>query len=137
MIYNRALLAPLVNRGTLPVAMAIATVAAGTILQYVIVAIAGPSSQSYGEQNGKTLHFIGLTLTAGQVVIIVLTASLDARPAPPADAHATLGKAMRATSSNRTLARSCGIYTNRVSDIAWLISGARAVPPGWPWRSRL
>ena len=72
-IYNRALLAPLVRRGTPPVAMVIATVAAGTILQYVIVAIAGPSSQSYGEQSGKTLHFIGLTLTAGQVVIIVLT----------------------------------------------------------------
>jgi branched-subunit amino acid ABC-type transport system permease component len=36
----------------------------------------------------------------------------------------TLGKAMRATSSNRTLARSCGISTARVTDIAWLISGA-------------
>ena len=35
----------------------------------------------------------------------------------------TLGKAMRATSSNRTLARSCGIATNRISDIAWFISG--------------
>jgi branched-chain amino acid transport system permease protein/neutral amino acid transport system permease protein len=31
---------------------------------------------------------------------------------------------MRATSSNRTLARSCGISTDRVSDIAWLISGS-------------
>jgi branched-chain amino acid transport system permease protein/neutral amino acid transport system permease protein len=36
----------------------------------------------------------------------------------------TLGRAMRATSSNRTLAQSCGIPTDRISDIAWLISGA-------------
>jgi branched-subunit amino acid ABC-type transport system permease component len=121
--YNRALLAPLVRRGTPPVAMVIATVATGTILQYVIVAIAGPSSQSYGEQAGRTLHFLGLRLSEGQVVIIVLTASLML------GLHllltrTTLGKAMRATSSNRTLARSCGISTSRVSDIAWLISGA-------------
>lgn len=121
-IYNRMLLGPLINRGTPPVAMVIVTVAAGTILQYVIVAIAGPSSQSYGQQSGATLHFIGLRLSAGQVVIIVLTASVML------GLHllltrTTLGKAMRATSSNRILARSCGISTGRVSDIAWLLSG--------------
>jgi branched-chain amino acid transport system permease protein/neutral amino acid transport system permease protein len=31
---------------------------------------------------------------------------------------------MRATSSNRTLAQSCGIATDRISDLGWLISGA-------------
>ncbi|MFZ1993918.1 MAG: branched-chain amino acid ABC transporter permease [Solirubrobacteraceae bacterium] len=122
-LYNRALLSPLVRRGTPPVALVIATVAGGTILQYVIVAIAGPSSQSYGEQSGRTLHFLGFRLSEGQVVIIILTALLML------GLHllltrTTLGKAMRATSSNRTLARSCGISTSRVSDIAWLISGA-------------
>jgi len=35
----------------------------------------------------------------------------------------TLGRAMRATSSNPTLAQSCGIPTDRISDLAWLISG--------------
>jgi neutral amino acid transport system permease protein len=89
----------------------------------VIVAIAGPESYSYGEQSGQTLHFLGLTLSAGQVVIIVLTSCLML------GLHllltrTTLGKAMRATSSNRMLARSCGISTDRVIDIAWLISGA-------------
>jgi branched-chain amino acid transport system permease protein/neutral amino acid transport system permease protein len=38
--------------------------------------------------------------------------------------YTKLGKAMRAISSNVTLARSCGIPTERVSDLAWLISGA-------------
>ncbi len=121
--YHRVLLAPLVRRGTRAIAMVIVTVSAGIILQYVIVAIAGPESHSYGEQSGSTLHLIGFTLSAGQVAIIALTAAVML------SLHllltrTTLGKAMRATSSNRTLARSCGIATDRVSDIAWLISGS-------------
>ena len=122
-VYHRALLAPLVRRGTRAIAMVIVTVSAGIILQYVIVSIAGPESHSYGEQSGSTLQLLGFTLSAGQVAIIVLTASLML------GLHllltrTTLGKAMRATSSNRTLARSCGISTDRVSDIAWFISGS-------------
>jgi branched-chain amino acid transport system permease protein/neutral amino acid transport system permease protein len=35
-----------------------------------------------------------------------------------------LGKAMRATAADPVLARSCGIATDRVIDVAWLISGA-------------
>jgi branched-chain amino acid transport system permease protein/neutral amino acid transport system permease protein len=121
-IYHRILLAPLVRRGTRAIAMIIVTVSAGTILQYVIVAIAGPSSQSYGEQSGQTFHFLDLTLSFGQVTIIVLTAILMLA-LHLLLTRTTLGKAMRATSSNRTLARSCGIATSRISDIAWFISG--------------
>ncbi len=121
-IYHRVLLAPLGRRGTRAIAMIIVTVSAGTILQYVIVAIAGPSSQSYGEQSGQTFHFLDLTLSFGQVTIIVLTAVLMLA-LHLLLTRTTLGKAMRATSSNRTLARSCGIATSRISDIAWFISG--------------
>lgn len=121
-IYHRILLAPLVRRGTRAIAMIIVTVSAGTILQYVIVAIAGPSSQSYGEQSGETFHFLDLTLSFGQVTIIVLTAVLMLA-LHLLLTRTTLGKAMRATSSNRTLARSCGIATSRISDVAWFISG--------------
>ncbi|MGA8634171.1 MAG: hypothetical protein WB805_04860, partial [Candidatus Dormiibacterota bacterium] len=106
-IYHRVLLAPLGRRGTRAIAMIIVTVSAGTILQYVIVAIAGPSSQSYGEQSGQTFHFLDLTLSFGQVTIIVLTAVLMLA-LHLLLTRTTLGKAMRATSSNRTLARSCG-----------------------------
>jgi branched-subunit amino acid ABC-type transport system permease component len=121
-LYNRLLLSPLVRRGTGPVAMVIVTVSAGTVLQYVIVAIAGPDTHSYGEQSGRTLHFLGLTLSEGQVVIIALTLVIMLA-LHLLLTRTTLGKAMRATSSNRTLARSCGISTDRVSDLAWLISG--------------
>src|SRR5207245_11226761 len=35
-----------------------------------------------------------------------------------------LGKAMRATAANRTLARNCGIRTGRVITVTWALTGA-------------
>jgi branched-subunit amino acid ABC-type transport system permease component len=120
--FNRGLLAPLVRRGTRAFAIVIVTVSAGIVLQYVIVAFAGPDAKSYGEQSGQTFRLGGVILTASQVTIVVLAATLML------GLHllltrTTLGRAMRATASNRILAQSCGIATDRISDIAWMLSG--------------
>ncbi len=120
---NRGLLDPLVRRGMQPFGIIIVSVSAGIVLEYVIVAVAGPATQSYGNLSGSTLKFLGWTLTSAQVTIILLTLCLMA------GLHllltrTQLGRAMRATSANRTLARSCGIPTARVADVTWLISGA-------------
>ena len=117
------LLAPLVRRGTRSFAIVIVTVAAGIVLQYVIVAIVGPQTESYGVQSGNTFHLLGVTLSAAQVTIILLTAALMLA-LHLLLTRTTLGRAMRATSANRMLAQSCGIATDRISDLAWLISGA-------------
>lgn len=119
---NRGLITPLVGKGMQPFGLVIVTVSAGIVVEYVIVAVAGPATQSYGNLGGATLNFLGWTLSTAQVVIIAITITLMG------GLHllltrTQLGRAMRATSSNRTLARSCGIATSRVSDIAWLISG--------------
>ena len=45
--------------------------------------------------------------------------------------YTRLGKAMRATSANRNLARNCGIRTDRVVTITWL---SRARCAAWPAR---
>ena len=121
--FHRWLLAPLVRRGTRAFALVIVTVSAGVVLQYVIVAFAGPDAKSYGEQSGQTFRFAGFLLTASQVTIIALTLVLML------GLHllltrTTLGRAMRATASNRILAQSCGINTDLISDTAWLLSGA-------------
>src|SRR5207237_6563331 len=89
----------------------------------VIVAIAGPESRSYGVQSGRTFHLLDVTLSAAQVTIIQLTSALMLA-LHLLLTRTTLGRAMRATSANRTLAQSCGIATARISDLAWLISGA-------------
>jgi branched-subunit amino acid ABC-type transport system permease component len=120
--FHRGLLAPLVRRGTRAFAIVIVTVSAGVVLQYVIVIFAGPAALSYGEQSGQTFRLLGVVLTASQVTIIVLATALML------GLHllltrTTLGRAMRATASNRILAQSCGIATDRISDIAWMLSG--------------
>jgi branched-subunit amino acid ABC-type transport system permease component len=120
--FHRWLLAPLVSRGTRAFAIVIVTVSAGVILQYVIVAVAGPDAKSYGELSGQTFRLAGFILTASQVTIIGITTVLML------GLHllltrTTLGRAMRATASNRILAQSCGINTARISDTAWLLSG--------------
>ncbi|MHB1577181.1 MAG: branched-chain amino acid ABC transporter permease [Candidatus Dormibacteria bacterium] len=119
---NRGLITPLVGKGMQPFGLVIVSVSAGIVVEYVIVAVAGPATQSYGNLGGATLNFLGWTLSTAQVVIIAITIVLMG------GLHllltrTQLGRAMRATSSNRTLARSCGIATSRVSDIAWFISG--------------
>ncbi len=119
---NRGLLSPLIRRGLQPFGLIIVTVSAGIVVQYMIVAVAGPSTVAYGNLSGATLHFLGWTLTTAQVVILVVALVLMV------GLHilltrTQLGRAMRATSSNRTLARSCGIATTRIGDIAWFLSG--------------
>jgi neutral amino acid transport system permease protein len=121
-VFHRVLLAPLVRRGTRAFSIVIVTVSAGIVLQYVIVAIVGPDTQTYGEQSGNTAHFLGMILTAGQVTIIALAVGLMLA-LHLILTRTTLGKAMRATASNRVLAQSCGIDTGRVSDAAWFLSG--------------
>lgn len=120
--FNRALLAPLSRRGTGFVGVVIVTVAAGIILQYCIVAIAGPDTVSYGQQSGSTVHAGYLVFTTSQLIIIAITV------AAMFTLHllltgTQLGRAMRATSANRTVARSCGIPVNSIIDVTWLISG--------------
>jgi|SRR5579872_116781 len=122
-VFHRVLLAPLVRRGTRAFALVIVTVSAGVILQYVIVAFAGPDAKSYGELSGQTFRLLGFVLTASQVTIIVIAVVLMlALHLLLTQTH--LGRAMRATASNRILAQSCGINTDFVSDLAWLLSGA-------------
>jgi branched-subunit amino acid ABC-type transport system permease component len=121
-VFHRLLLAPLVSRGTRPFAIVIVTVSAGVVLQYVIVAVAGPDTQSYGEQSGQTFHLLGMTLSASQVAIIILATTLMLA-LHLLLTRTTLGRAMRATASNRILAQSSGIDADRISDFAWLISG--------------
>lgn len=121
--FHRLLLAPLVRRGTRPFGLIVVTVAVGIVLQYAIVALAGPQAQSYGQQGGKTVKLLGMTLSTSQVIIIATTAALMLA-LHLLLTRTQLGCAMRATSSNRVLAQSCGIPTDRVSDAAWLMSGA-------------
>jgi branched-subunit amino acid ABC-type transport system permease component len=120
--FNRLLISPLARRATGFVGMVIVTVSAGIILQYIIVAAAGASARSYGQQSGSTHKFGDVVLTTSQLVIIGMTAALMLA-FHLLLTRTTLGRAMRATSTNRDLARGCGIRTERIIDVTWLLSG--------------
>ncbi len=122
-VFNRILIEPLMRRSTGFIGVIISTVSAGIVLEYGIVAIADPTAHSYGQLSGSTVSGLGFVFTTSQLVIIAMTVALML------GFHllltrTQLGRAMRATSTNRTIARACGIRTERIIDITWMLSGS-------------
>lgn len=122
-LLNRGIYAPFQRKGTNLIGMVIISLAVSLVIANVLLPIAGYDSVSYHLDTGATFHAGSIALTGVQiaimavaVVVMVVIHSL---------LHFTrLGKAMRATAANPTLARNCGIPTARVIDLAWLITGA-------------
>ena len=120
---NRGIYTPFQRRGTSHIGMVIVALAAALMLSNVLLAIVGPENVSYTMSSGATVGAGGLVLTSAQVAIITIAL------AAMAAIHALLtftriGKAMRATAANPTLARACGIATGRIIDAVWVITGA-------------
>jgi branched-subunit amino acid ABC-type transport system permease component len=113
---------PFLRRGTSRFAMIMVSLALAVILQNAIQAVAGTAFRSYSRSQGTSLHLLGMILTPYQLVIIgVAAASLLALHLLLR--YTRIGKALRATAADAELARSCGIATERVSALAWAISG--------------
>lgn len=120
--FNRLLLAPMARRNAGFVAIVITTVSVAIALQYITVAIFGAATRSLGIGSGGTLKFADFVFTGYQLVIVGI-AVVAMGGLHLLLTRTKLGKAMRATSINRTLAQSCGIQTARVTDVSWLLSG--------------
>ena len=121
-LLNRFLYAPFQRKGTEHIGMVIVSLAASIIIVNLILAVAGPNNVSYTMNNGPNIQSGSFQLTAAQIGIIVL--SVVTMLAIHALLKFTrLGKAMRATACNRNLARNCGIRTDRVITLTWLITG--------------
>ncbi|MGH9108008.1 MAG: branched-chain amino acid ABC transporter permease [Acidimicrobiales bacterium] len=121
-VFNRLLIGTLMRRGAGFVVTLIATVWAGIGLLYVIILVAGPSAYTYRIDNGSTHSFAGFVLTTSQLIVIAVAVVLMVAYHLLLT-QTQLGKAMRATSVNPVVARSCGIPVTRVIDAAWFISG--------------
>ena len=120
---NRAIYTPFQRRGPSPITLVIVSLGMALVIEFGTQAIAGPTNVSYAMNQGRTLHAGGLQLTLAQLVIIAMSV------AAMLGIHALLrytrtGKAMRATAANRTLARNCGIRTDRVITLTWALTGA-------------
>ncbi|HVB52698.1 MAG TPA: branched-chain amino acid ABC transporter permease [Candidatus Acidoferrales bacterium] len=123
LVINKFIYAPFQRRGTSPTAVVIVSLGILLIIEFAVQAIEGPANVSYTMSQGATFTFGGLILTGVQFVIIGLSVAFMA------GLHVLLrytrfGKAMRATAADRTLARNCGIRTDRVVTLACLLTGA-------------
>jgi branched-subunit amino acid ABC-type transport system permease component len=122
-LLNVGVYAPFQRRGTAPITMVIVSLGMTLIIEFGVQAVTGGTAVSYTLSNGPTLQAGGLNLTGVQVVIMVL-AVLVMLAVHGLLRYTKLGKAMRATAANRSLARNCGIRASRVITLTWAITGA-------------
>jgi branched-subunit amino acid ABC-type transport system permease component len=122
-LLNRFVYAPFQRKGTSHLGMVIVSLAVSLMIANLLLPIVGYFSVSYQENQGQLIRVGSIALTTDQIAIIgiavVLMLAIHALLT-----YTRLGKAMRATAANPTLARNCGIPTQRVIDAVWLITGA-------------
>jgi branched-chain amino acid transport system permease protein/neutral amino acid transport system permease protein len=119
---NRFVYMPFRRRRTSLFGMVIVSLSVAVIIENLLLAGFGPSFLTYQLGRSRTLRAGALELTVDQLLIIAL--AVAAMLALHLLLTRTrLGKAMRATSTNPSLALGCGINTGRVIDVAWLLSG--------------
>jgi len=122
-LINRFVYTPFQRKGTALLGMVIVSLAVSLMIANGLLPIVGYFSVSYRERFSQLLRFGDIALTVNQIVIIVL-AVVVMLAVHALLRYTRLGKAMRATAANPMLARNCGIPTQRVIDMVWLITGA-------------
>ena len=122
-LLNSGVYAPFQRRGASPITMVIVSLGMTLIIEFGVQAIAGGTSVSYTLSEGPSVRAGGLVLTTVQLVVIGVSVVVMAGTHVLLR-YTRLGKAMRATAANKSLARNCGIRTSRVITITWALTGA-------------
>jgi branched-chain amino acid transport system permease protein/neutral amino acid transport system permease protein len=122
-LLNRIVYAPFQRKGTSLLGMVIVSLAVSLMISNLLLPLVTYNSVSYQEPSGSLIRVAGIVLTTHQILIILL-AVVVMLAIHGLLRYTRLGKAMRATAANPTLARNCGIATQRVVDVVWLITGA-------------
>lgn len=121
----RGIYLPFFRRGAPLYVMVVVTVAVGLVIRDAIEAITGAGIDGYHLLPQAPIHIAGMDFTQRNLITIgIAVASMIGLHL--LFKHSRVGKAMRATSDDAGLARSCGIATERVIAVAWLASGFMA-----------
>ncbi len=120
---NSVIYTPFQRRGASPITLVIVSLGMTLIIEFGVEAVAGGIPVSYTLSNGPTLQAGGLSLTTVQLVIMAV-AVVTMAGVHVLLRYTKLGKAMRATAANRSLARNCGIRAGRVITVTWALTGA-------------
>jgi branched-subunit amino acid ABC-type transport system permease component len=121
-LINRLIYLPFLRRGTALFTMVMVSLAVATIVQNVIQMIVGSNFYGYETVHERSLHIAGMLLTPRQLAIIAIAAA-SLVGLHVLLRHTRLGKAMRAAAADESLARGCGIECDRITSLAWLVSG--------------
>jgi branched-chain amino acid transport system permease protein/neutral amino acid transport system permease protein len=122
-LVNSGVYTPFQRRGASPITLVIVSLGMTLIIEFGVQAVAGGVAVSYSMGQGPTFAAGGLSLTGLQLGIIATSVVVMAG-VHVLLRYTKLGKAMRATAANRTLARNCGIRTGRVITATWALTGA-------------
>jgi branched-chain amino acid transport system permease protein/neutral amino acid transport system permease protein len=122
-LLNWCVYTPFQRRGSSPIAMVIVALGMALIIEFSVQAIVGGTNVSYRMGQGGTLQAGGARLTVAQLLIIVLSV-VTMVAVHLLLRYTRLGKAMRATAANRSLARTCGIRTDQIITSTWALTGA-------------
>lgn len=122
-LLNVGVYTPFQRRGTSAITMVIVSLGMTLIIEFSVQSLAGGTSVSYTMGNGPTFQAGGLILSTVQLVVIALSVLVMAA-VHVLLRYTRLGKAMRATAANKSLARNCGIRTSRVITTTWALTGA-------------
>lgn len=122
-LLNRVVYSPFMRKGTANLGMVIVSLAVSLMISNLLLPIVGYYSVSYQENAGSLIRLGSIVLTRDQIIVIGI-AVVVMLAIHTLLTYTRLGKAMRATAANPTLARNCGIPTQRVIDSVWLITGA-------------
>jgi branched-chain amino acid transport system permease protein/neutral amino acid transport system permease protein len=122
-LLNRFIYTPFQRRNLAPITVVIVSLGIDLIGTFGLQAIVGGGYVSFNQRQGHEYHIAGMLLSGLQLIIIgicvvVLVAVHGLLK------YTRLGKAMRATSANKNLARNSGIKTQFIISTTWLISGA-------------
>ncbi len=110
------------RRGTRLFEMVMVTLALALIIEYAVDAISRDQIYQLTFPQGATFNIGAISITAAQLAIVIIGIGIFI--ALEAMLKLTrLGKALRAMAVDPSLARSCGIPTDRIINTTWLVSG--------------
>ena len=103
----------------------IASLGLAIAIRHTVQAVWGPQILRYDYEVRPGLRILGGYVTAPQIGVFVI-ATVAMLVFHVLLQYTRIGKAMRATSTNRDLAKACGIDTEKVTLMVWFIGGAFA-----------
>lgn len=119
---NRCVLTPFARRGTTFFGMIVVTIALALLIEYLVEVIWGPLPVAYPLTSVGVVHLGAMSFTYSQLVVIAI-GGVFAVGTYSLLRYTRVGKAIRAVAANPALARSSGISAQRITDLAWLVSG--------------